>query len=389
MKTFTFHQKKALNLEMYVALMEQALKRKPNSLLFLQNVFNSKLMLGAFEEAEIYYKKILTHKETTSETLYVIAKLFYQAFKTKEALICLNKIETKGSLGPDILLLKAKCLNRLNESQQVYEINSQLIVQFPEHEDVLLLLARTAYRNQDFSIAIEKCNLILENKPNSVEAHTILINAQYNINQVPKIEPLINYKELVKTYTLANQVSSIVNFNNEINDALNQKKHWISQAPRYSTIKGEQLKDLLSYKDEIFKQLTDLFSSNILDYLASIKALNLDYFSDPPDDTLTYSMWSVRLNSGGHQAAHTHPSGWISGVYYTSLPQLNKTLNEGALEFGVDYPKNKFKSLYTVQPEEGTLILFPSYLSHRTVPFESDKQRICISFDVFPYKQEA
>ena len=100
-------------------------------------------------------------------------------------------------------------------------------------------------------------------------------------------------------------------------------------------------------------------------------------------------MWAVRLNSGGHQTAHIHSSGWISGVYYTSLPKLNKTLNEGALEFGVDYPKDKFKSLYTVQPEEGTLILFPSYYMHKTVPFESKKQRICISFDVYPYTQES
>ena len=63
-------------------------------------------------------------------------------------------------------------------------------------------------------------------------------------------------------------------------------------------------------------------------------------------------------------------------------------MNEGALEFGVDHPKNKFKSLHTVQPEEGKLILFPSYFLHQTVPFESEKQRICISFDVYPYNGE-
>ena len=43
----------------------------------------------------------------------------------------------------------------------------------------------------------------------------------------------------------------------------------------------------------------------------------------------------------------------------------------GTLELVVDYPKNKFKSLYIVQPEEGTLILFPSCFYHQTFPFES------------------
>ena len=150
---------------------------------------------------------------------------------------------------------------------------------------------------------------------------------------------------------------------------------------------GDQLSDILTYEDEILKQVKDLFSSKVLEYLQSIKALNLAYFNDLPD-TLTYDMWAVRLNSGGHQAAHIHPSGWISGVYYTSLPKLNKTINEGALEFGVNYPKTKFKSLYTIQPEEGTLVLFPSYYLHQTVPFESEQQRICISFDVYPYMGE-
>jgi hypothetical protein len=37
-----------------------------------------------------------------------------------------------------------------------------------------------------------------------------------------------------------------------------------------------------------------------------------------------------------------------------------------------------------VQPEEGMMILFPSYFYHRTVPFETGETRISIAFDVMP-----
>ncbi len=38
----------------------------------------------------------------------------------------------------------------------------------------------------------------------------------------------------------------------------------------------------------------------------------------------------------------------------------------------------------TFQPEEGLMLLFPSYFYHRTVPFEAAEERISISFDVKP-----
>jgi hypothetical protein len=35
-----------------------------------------------------------------------------------------------------------------------------------------------------------------------------------------------------------------------------------------------------------------------------------------------------------------------------------------------------------IRPEEGLMVLFPSYFYHGTVPLESDEVRISIAFDV-------
>lgn len=105
---------------------------------------------------------------------------------------------------------------------------------------------------------------------------------------------------------------------------------------------------------------------------------------------LSYTMWSVVMDSQGHQLPHMHPDGWVSGVYYVALPQTMHSATQardGWIEFG--RPLRELTGSFqphveTIRPEEGMLVLFPSYFYHRTIPFESAQQRICIAFDAIP-----
>jgi len=104
----------------------------------------------------------------------------------------------------------------------------------------------------------------------------------------------------------------------------------------------------------------------------------------------THDIWCVILGDLGYQDPHVHPSGWLSGVYYVSLPDAISGEDDeaqGWIEFGrpITYPKARTAphvKLY--QPEEGKMILFPSYFYHRTVPFHSAQKRISIAFDLIP-----
>jgi uncharacterized protein (TIGR02466 family) len=101
-------------------------------------------------------------------------------------------------------------------------------------------------------------------------------------------------------------------------------------------------------------------------------------------------IWSTILDSGGHQDPHIHTSGWLSGVYYVQLPDAmgtTKENNAGWIEFGRPPSRIAFRDephVFTDQPHEGLLILFPSYIFHRTLPFVDSKKRISIAFDVIP-----
>ncbi|HEV3188881.1 MAG TPA: putative 2OG-Fe(II) oxygenase [Polyangiaceae bacterium] len=97
-------------------------------------------------------------------------------------------------------------------------------------------------------------------------------------------------------------------------------------------------------------------------------------------------MWTVVLPQGGHQIPHIHPESWLSGVYY---PQLPESIRDGPgpggwLEFGEadgPFPARMAAPTHRVRPEEGLVVIFPSYFYHRTVPFEGAGTRISIAFD--------
>ena len=60
--------------------------------------------------------------------------------------------------------------------------------------------------------------------------------------------------------------------------------------------------------------------------------------------------------------------------------------NEGAIEFGLNgkfySDVNSPKVIY--QPKLGDIILFPSSLHHKTIPFSTNTDRISIAFDLMP-----
>ncbi|MFN3473736.1 MAG: tetratricopeptide repeat protein [Blastomonas sp.] len=96
--------------------------------------------------------------------------------------------------------------------------------------------------------------------------------------------------------------------------------------------------------------------------------------------------WSVRLASGGHHSNHIHPEGWISAVYYVSVPDCVADGQSGWLKFGETgmHLGEREQIMHKVRPQPGLLVLFPSYFYHGTVPFADSGHRTTIAFDIVP-----
>lgn len=102
--------------------------------------------------------------------------------------------------------------------------------------------------------------------------------------------------------------------------------------------------------------------------------------------------WGVVMFNQGHERAHIHPKGWLSGVFYVQLPDVVSDPArhpEGWLEFGRPTPELHVRSapkLVHYPPRFGVMYLFPSYFYHGTVPFRSQQRRVCVAFDIEPIR---
>jgi hypothetical protein len=100
-------------------------------------------------------------------------------------------------------------------------------------------------------------------------------------------------------------------------------------------------------------------------------------------DAATFKSWALLFRTRGHQAVHHHPGAWLTGVYYAKVPP--RLAGPGALRVGSLPAAAGVKPpwrVFDVQPTPGTLVLFPSYVPHETIPSGSEDLRISIAFDV-------
>ena len=101
----------------------------------------------------------------------------------------------------------------------------------------------------------------------------------------------------------------------------------------------------------------------------------------------TFQSWCLKLCYGGHQITHFHPYGTISGIYYIDV-STKRNSSQGWLELNASSQFIKgsanINHLKRVKPTNGMLILFPSWLYHRTVPTSTKKARYSLAFDLAP-----
>ncbi len=107
-----------------------------------------------------------------------------------------------------------------------------------------------------------------------------------------------------------------------------------------------------------------------------------------PRGAYALNLWATRVAALGVIDTHIHEESWLSGAYYVELPPaLADAGTAGWIEFGRPHrglPEPPADTLRCLRPEVGLLLLFPSYLYHRTLPFSGAGERISISFDLTP-----
>jgi len=101
--------------------------------------------------------------------------------------------------------------------------------------------------------------------------------------------------------------------------------------------------------------------------------------------------WALVTSEDGHEARHVHPTSWLTAVYYVRVPATEPRAAgppPGSVVFGPwpaeMHPCADMAPGWHVEPRAGMLLIFPSFLAHRTVPTAVPEPRLCLSLDVIP-----
>jgi len=227
-------------------------------------------------------------------------------------------------------------------------------------------------RGRDFHALAYKAHALRD--ANKADEASLLLNRSLFIKryQFDVPEGYTNLAEL--NATLARHVST----------------HQSIEANVRSTVNGDHTGELLDPPIGPMIQMEDVINQAIGWYVQELPDLPEHPFIQVCPTAWHLTAWGVVLKNKGHERSHIHPNGWLSGVFYVQLPEIIDDAQykpQGWLEFGrptADLHIQTLPETEVYKPEYGSIILFPSYFYHGTVPFESAEKRICISFDAEP-----
>ena len=137
----------------------------------------------------------------------------------------------------------------------------------------------------------------------------------------------------------------------------------------------------------------NIFINEIINVVNNI--LLIDFYQNklPISSEDIHALWAIINKKGDYNKSHFHPNSWLSGVYYVSVKD---DIKNGSICFKAPVMQ-RYINEYTfsdnsywecLQPTEGLLVLFPSYLEHRVKVNELDSDRVVLSFNIHPKPQE-
>lgn len=176
------------------------------------------------------------------------------------------------------------------------------------------------------------------------------------------------------------------NIQKELVDAYNQLE--FSQNPQWSSDTHELSPNpfgsdtLFEYKCFNFLNFLDRSLNNYINnvygnHTNDSETINYSY--------IITSSWFTKTKKGKHTHLHDHNGLDISGVYY-----LQTNGHDGSIVF--EHPMSMLSNNFImwlitskdkiIQPQNGKLILWPSYIRHRVETNTTDNDRISISFNI-------
>ena len=396
-------------------LVRKAIQIKPNYAEAHNNLGNILSDLGDLKEAEVSQRKAIKLKSDFAMAHFNLGSILQDLGNLKEAEISTRKAI---NLKPDFAIAHSNLgtiLGDLGNFEEAEISYSNALSVNPGSSLALMNRAQLFFDQKKFDLALKDADAC-----NNQNARAFALEILYASGKVDEVyeriqktddvdrnnirmaafSSFISEKEKKESsHNFCPQPISFLHFTNlkfhltdydefireMVKELLNIKTVWNPQ--NLSTYNGFHTPtsiNLFSNPPQKISLLQSIIFKELNNYYLKFKNELCSYIQNWPSKQNIFG-WHVILKKQGYQSAHIHPGGWLSGVIYLKVvPPLEK--DEGAIEFSLNGQNYSYKDSpkLTYQPKLGDIILFPSSLHHRTIPFTTDNDRIVIAFDLMP-----
>jgi tetratricopeptide (TPR) repeat protein len=361
----------------------QAIALKPDFAEAHYNLGITLQELGRLDEAEASYTQAIALKPDFAEahsnfgiTLQELGRLDEaEASYTQAIALKPDYAEAHYNLG-----ITLNEVGRLNEAEVSY---TQAIALKPDYAEAHNSLLRCLYLLDKQSLFFDKLDyLINEDTANAtIGSLTCRSALKYGVEK-PNLfcrEPL----QYVLHIDMNNQYDFEEIFVEKARLILNEGR--ISNRKQPLLVNGYQTSgNLFDIKNSFTEQIQKAIRLEIEKYRINFKNSTDGLIKKWPTEYSLYG-WLVSMKSGGELKPHIHSNGWLSGSLYINVPPKSKA-ESGNLVVSLGEEKDATDTRINVEKiinvVTGSLVLFPASLTHYTIPFAAEEERIVLAFDV-------
>lgn len=338
------------------------------------------------------YDRAVARTSKGASLLGAKGSLLLRAGRAAEAMGAFEGALALEPAHPAAMAGRARALEALGDCDGARRAHWAGVAAHPLNADVAIDAAAFLLRRQEPGHAKELLLRAIAAHPTNQAALSLLILSHRALQEEREESWLAGYGTLIGVYDLPppEGYATMLDFSRDLAAYLealyDDKREHFTQTVRGGTRLHDEV---FGNGHELVERLRLGIDQAVAHYIAHLPRDGRHPFTGRRASGFLYvSSWSSRLSDRGFHLNHVHAQGWISSAYYAAVPQVcaDPRDRQGWLKFGE--PTEDFGDRYPprrlVQPMPGRLVLFPSYLWHGTVPFESAQRRITIAFDVAP-----
>ena len=374
-----------------VEAFDEACERHPGHLPTLISFGNAAMVMGRADRALDIFGHALRVAPGDLEAIYGRGQSELALGKPSEAATRFQSLVTRAPQEPRYWVGLGRALDhcgRLAEAVEAFE--GAIAAGEKDKAAAECCIASLLIRLERPAEALARLDKLLAEAPANRQALSLKVIALGRSGATAEARALMGIDDLAadKALPVPPGYADIQSFNAALVKAAKSHTTFANPRPEMPMTHARKTGNLQPNDAPVFDALRAALVGVLQDHIADMRKTGHPYMAGMPAQW-RFSIWANVLDRQGEIGAHIHPGAWFSGAYYADMPEgaSDPVAKPGWFELGrprddlagPDWQISRF-----FEARKGHLVLFPSYLYHRTVPFEGTGQRVSFGFDIVP-----